>query len=116
MDTFGWNRKKATLIGGVALLVLSLPCVFGYNIWSNVHVIGARDILDSEDFIVSNLLLPIGSLVYLLFCVSKWGWGFDKYLAEANEGQGLKFSPKLKVYFQWILPILILIILIQGLL
>ena len=116
MDTFGWSRKKATLIGGVALLVLSLPCVFGYNIWSNVHVIGARDILDSEDFIVSNLLLPIGSLVYLLFCVSKWGWGFDKYLAEANEGQGLKFSPKLKVYFQWILPILILIILIQGLL
>ena len=116
MDTFGWNRKKATLIGGVALLVLSLPCVFGYNIWSNVHVIGARDILDSEDFIVSNLLLPIGSLVYLLFCVSKWGWGFDKYLAEANEGQGLKFSPKLKIYFQWILPILILIILIQGLL
>ena len=116
MDTFGWNRKKATLIGGVALLVLSLPCVFGYNIWSNVHIIGARDILDGEDFIVSNLLLPIGSLVYLLFCVSKWGWGFDKYLAEANEGQGLKFSPKLKVYFQWILPILILIILIQGLL
>ena len=116
MDTFGWSRKKATFIGGVLLLILSLPCVFGYNIWSNVHVIGARDILDSEDFIVSNLLLPIGSLVYLLFCVTKWGWGFDKYLAEANEGQGLKFSPKLKIYFQWILPVLILIILIQGLL
>ena len=95
--------------------MLSLPCVFGYNIWSNVHLIGGRDILDSEDFIVSNLLLPIGSLVYLLFCVTKWGWGFDKYLAEANHGKGLKLSPKLKPYFQWILPILILIILIQGL-
>ena len=115
MDTFGWSRKKASVIGCIALLILSLPCVFGYNIWSNVHIIGARDVLDSEDFIVSNLLLPIGSLVYLLFCVSKWGWGFDKYIAEANEGQGLKFSPKLKLYFQWILPILILIILVQGL-
>ena len=115
MDTFGWSRKKASVIGCIALLILSLPCVFGYNIWSNVHIIGARDILDSEDFIVSNLLLPIGSLVYLLFCVSKWGWGFDKYIAEANEGQGIKFSPKLKIYFQWILPILIFIILVQGL-
>ena len=115
MDTFGWSRKKASVIGCILLLILSLPCVFGYNIWSNVHLIGGRDILDTEDFIVSNLLLPIGSLVYLLFCVSKWGWGFDKYIAEANEGQGIKFSPKLKLYFQWILPILILIILIQGL-
>ena len=115
MDTFGWSRKKAALINGIALLVLSLPCVFGYNIWSDVHIIGGRDILDSEDFIVSNLLLPIGSLVYLLFCVTKWGWGFDKYLAEANRGKGLKFSPKLKPYFQWVLPILILIILVQGL-
>ena len=72
-------------------------------------------ILDIEDFLVSNLLLPIGSLVYLLFCVTKWGWGFDKYLAEANRGQGMKFSPKLKPYFQWVLPILIVIILVQGL-
>ena len=115
MDTFGWSRTKASVVNGILLLALSLPCVFGYNIWSNVHLIGGRDILDSEDFIVSNLLLPIGSLVYLLFCVTKWGWGFDKYLAEANRGTGLKFSPKLKFYFQWILPILILIILVQGL-
>ena len=115
MDTFGWSRKKATVINGLLLLVLSLPCVFGYNLWENVHLIGGRDILDTEDFLVSSLLLPIGSLVYLLFCVTKWGWGFDKYLAEANRGTGMKFSPKLKLYFQWILPILILIILIQGL-
>ena len=116
MDTFGWSRKKAAVINGLLLLVLSLPCVFGYNLWSNVRLIGGRDVLDTEDFLVSNLLLPIGSLVYLLFCVSKWGWGFDKYLAEANKGAGMKFSPKLRLYFQWILPILILIILIQGLL
>ena len=115
MDTFDWSRTKASVVNGILLLVLSLPCVFGYNIWSNVHLIGGRDVLDSEDFIVSNLLLPIGSLVYLLFCVTKWGWGFDKYLAEANHGKGLKLFPKLKPYFQWILPILILIILIQGL-
>ena len=115
IDTFGWSRKKATLIGGILIALLSLPCVFGYNLWSNVHLIGGRDILDSEDFLVSNLLLPIGSLVYLLFCVTKMGWGFDKYLAEANRGTGLKMSPKLKLYFQWVLPILILIILVQGL-
>ena len=115
IDTFGWSRKKATLIGGVLIALLSLPCVFGYNLWSNVHLIGGRDILDSEDFLVSNLLLPIGSLVYLLFCVTKMGWGFDKYLVEANRGTGMKFSPKLKLYFQWVLPILILIILVQGL-
>ena len=71
--------------------------------------------LDSEDFIVSNLLLPIGSLIYLLFCVTKWGWGFDNYLEEANTGRGLKLSAKLKPYFQFILPLLIVFILIQGL-
>ena len=108
--------KRELCIGGVLLLALSLPCVFGYNIWSSVHLIGGRDILDSEDFIVSNLLLPIGSLVYLLFCVTKCGWGFDRYLAEANRGKGMKLSLKLKPYFQWVLPILILIILLQGLL
>lgn len=115
MDTFGISRKKAVIINFVLVAVLSLPCVFGYNIWSDLHIIGARDVLDSEDFLVSNLLLPIGSLVYLLFCVSKWGWGFDKYIAEVNKGKGIKLSPKLKPYFQYVLPVLILIILIQGL-
>lgn len=97
------------------LALLSLPCVFGYNIWSDLHIIGGHDVLDSEDFIVSNLLPPCGSLVYLLFCVSKWGWGFDRYIAEVNKGEGLKLSPKLKPYFRHVLPVLILIILIQGL-
>lgn len=116
MDTFGWSRKKASAIGCVALLILSLPCVFGYNIWSDLKLIGGRDVLDTEDFIVSNLLLPLGSLVYLLFCVTKWGWGFDKYLDEVNTGAGLKISRKLKPYFQFVLPLLILVIFIQGLL
>ena len=115
MDTFGISRKKAVLINGVLIAVLSLPCVFGYNIWSDFRPILGKDVLDSEDFLVSNLLLPIGSLVYLLFCVTKWGWGFDKYLAEANKGTGLRFARWLKPYFQWVLPILIVIILLQGL-
>ena len=115
MDTFGWSRKKAALINGLLLAVLILPCVLGFNVWSHVQLVG-RGVLDMEDFAVSNLLLPIGSLVYLLFCVTKWGWGFDKYLAEANRGSGLKLSPKLKPYFQWVLPVLILLILVQGLL
>ena len=115
MDTFGISRKKAVWINGILLAVLSLPCVLGFNLWSQVHLINGGNVLDSEDFIVSNLLLPIGSLVYLLFCVTKWGWGFDRYLAEANRGSGLKISPKLKPYFQWILPVLIVVILLQGL-
>ena len=115
MDMFGMSRKKASVINCVIVLVLSMPCVLGYNVWSNLHLIGDRDILDSEDFIVSNLLLPIGSLIYLLFCVTKWGWGFDKYREEANTGSGLKIAKWLKPYFMFILPILILIILITGL-
>ena len=115
MDMFGMSRKKASVINCVIVLVLSLPCVLGYNVWSNLHLIGGRDVLDSEDFIVSNLLLPIGSLIYLLFCVTKWGWGFDKYREEANTGSGLKIAKWLKPYFMFILPILILIILITGL-
>ena len=115
MDMFGWSRNKAALINCIVILIASLPCVLGYNVWSNLHLIGGRDVLDSEDFIVSNLLLPIGSLIYLLFCVTKLGWGFEKYCEEANTGDGIKISKKLKPYFQFILPILIVFILIQGL-
>lgn len=115
IDNFGWSRKKASLVNCIFVLITSLPCVLGYNVWSGLHIIGGRDVLDSEDFLVSNLLLPIGSLVFLLFCVTRWGWGFDKYLEEANAGKGLKLSGHLKYYFRFVLPILILIILIQGL-
>ena len=115
MDMFGWSRKKAALVNCIIILVASIPCVLGYNVWSDLHLIGGRDVLDSEDFIVSNLLLPLGSLIYLLFCVTKWGWGFDNYLKEANTGEGLKIAKGLKPYFQFLLPVLILIILLQGL-
>ena len=116
MDMFGWSRNKTAIINCIIILIASLPCVLGYNVWSNLHLIGGRDVLDSEDFLVSNLLLPLGSLIYLLFCVTKWGWGFDNYIEEVNTGSGLKMSRKLKPYFQFVHPVLILIILIQGLL
>lgn len=118
IDNFGWSRKKAVVINCILILVLSLPCVLGYNLWSDLRLIGGRDVLDSEDFLVSNLLLPLGSLVYLLFCVTRRGWGFEQYLAEANKGQGIKIPENkfLKYYFRFILPVLILVILIQGLL
>ena len=115
MDMFGWSRNKTAFINCIIILIASLPCVLGYNVWSDLHLIGGRDVLDSEDFIVSNLLLPGGSLIYLLFCVTKWGWGFDNYLEEANTGKGLKIAKGLKPYFQFVLPVLILFILIQGL-
>lgn len=116
MDMFGWSRNKTAIINCIIILIASLPCVLGYNVWSDLHLIGGRDVLDSEDFLVSNLLLPLGSLIYLLFCVTNWGWGFDNYIEEVNTGSGLKMSRKLKPYFQFVLPVLILIILIQGLL
>ena len=115
IDMFGISRKKASFICCILILILSLPCVLGYNVWSDLHIIGGRDVLDSEDFIVSNLLLPIGSLIFLLFCVTKWGWGFDKYIEECNTGSGLKIPRAFKPYFQFILPILIIAILISGL-
>lgn len=114
-DNLGWSRSKSLICNLVFMLVASLPVVFGYNIWSDVHLIGGRDILDSEDFIVSNLLLPIGAIVYTLFCVSRYGWGFDKYLEEVNTGEGVKLSAKLKPYLVYVLPVLILVIIITGL-
>ena len=114
-DNWGWSRKKSVGIIGAVLFIGSIPCVLGYNVWSGVHPMPGKDILDFEDFLVSSLLLPIGSLIYLLFCVSRHGWGFDKYLAECNKGKGIKMSPKFKIYFRYILPILIIIILVVGL-
>ena len=114
-DNWGWSRKKSVGIIGAVLFLTSIPCVLGYNVWSGFHPMPGKDNLDLEDFLVSSLLLPIGSLIYLLFCVSRHGWGFDKYLAECNKGTGIKMSPKFKVYFRYILPILIIIILVVGL-
>ena len=116
IDMFGFSRKKAVVANCVFLLLASMPCLLGYNVLSGVHLIGGRDVLDTEDFLVSNLLLPLGSLVYLLFCTTRWGWGFDNYLAEANAGEGIKLSPRFKLFFQFVLPALILVIFFSGLL
>ena len=116
IDNFGWSRRKSVLVNFPIILIGSIPCVLGFNVWSSLTLIGGRGVLDSEDFLVSNLLLPLGSLIFLLFCVTRFGWGFDRYLEEANTGRGLKLSRKLKPYFQFILPLMILFILIQGLL
>lgn len=115
IDNFGWSRKKAVVINCIFILVASIPCVLGFNIWSDLKLIRGYDVMNTEDFIVSNLLLPLGSLIFLLFCVTKWGWGFDKYLEEANTGKGMKIPKTFKPFFQFVLPILILIILIQSL-
>lgn len=115
IDNFGWSRRKAAVLNCLFILLASMPCVLGNNLWSGVRLLG-KDVLDFEDFLVSNLLLPLGSLVYLLFCVTKWGWGYDNYLKEANTGSGLKMPRYLKPYFQFILPVLVLVILFQGLL
>lgn len=116
MDLWGWSRKKAILINGIVIAVLSLPCVFGFNLLSDFQPFGAGStIQDLEDFIVSNTLLPLGSLVYLLFCVSKRGWGWNNFLAEANTGErGLRFPKWAKFYCKWILPFIILFIFVMG--
>lgn len=99
MDLFHWSRKKACLVNLAALIVLSLPCVLGYNLWSAFQPLGEGSaVLDLEDFAVSNVILPIGSLCYLLFCVTRYGWGFDHYLEETNTGTGLKMPKGLRFY------------------
>ena len=115
IDTFGISRKKAVILNCVFILIASLPALLGYNLLSDVHLIGGRDILDTEDFIVSNLLLPAGSLIYLLFCVTRFGWGFDNYIKEVNTGTGIKLGRWMKPYLQFVLPVLILLILVLGL-
>ena len=115
MDLFGTSRKQTVLINGIAIILLSLPCVFGFNIWSDFQPMGAGStIQDLEDFIVSNNLLPLGSMVYLLFCTSRYGWGWKNFLAEADTGKGVKFPAWARVYVSYILPLIVLFIFIMG--
>ena len=108
MELTGRSRKKACLICGGGLFLLSLPCIFGYNLWSGFAPFGGDStIMDLEDFIVSNVLLPVGSLIYCLFCVSRYGWGFDKLVSEANEGKGLKIAKWMRPYLCYVLPVLL---------
>lgn len=115
LDLFGWTRKKAVAVNLVLVMVLSLPCVFGFNLWNSFQPLGAGStIQDLEDFIVSNNLLPLGSLVYLLFCTSRYGWGWKNFIAEADAGVGIKFPKWSRLYVSYILPLIVLFIFVMG--
>lgn len=117
IDTFGWSRKKSVIVNAIGLTLLSLPVAFEGNLLNGITVIGNRAFLDSWDFIVSNLLLPLGSLVVCIFCTTKYGWGYSNFLTEANTGEGMKIgkSKALKFYFNYILPLLVILIIVLGL-
>lgn len=116
MDKWEVSRKKSSLINGIIILIGSVPAVLGYNVWKGFQPRGAEStILDLEDFLVSNLILPGGAIVFLLFCMTKWGWGFENYLAETNTGMGLKMPRILRGYLTYVMPCIILVIIILGL-
>lgn len=113
IDLWGWSRKKAILVNLVVILVLSMPCVLGFNVLSSIQPLGAgTTIQDLEDFIISNNLLPIGSVLYLLFCTSRYGWGWKNFIAEADAGKGIQFPKWARFYVTYILPIIVIAILI----
>lgn len=115
MDLFGWDRKKACLINMAGIGILSMPAVLGFNILSFIQPLGAKtSIMDLEDFLVSYNILPLGSLLFVLFCVKKTGWGFDNFVNEVDQGKGLKFPRWIKIYMQYILPLIILVIYFKG--
>ena len=117
MDLTGWGRKKAALVNGVVVALISMPCVLGFNVWSAFAPRGAgTNILDLEDYLISNVLLPFGSLVYLFFCISRVGWGFKKYQAEANVGEGAKIPNWMRVYVTYILPFFVAFLFIHSVL
>ena len=109
------EQKKATLVNIVLIIVLSLPAVFGYNLLSFIQPLGdGSAIMDLEDFIVSHNILPLGSLVYLLFCVNRYGWGWDNFIREADTGNGIKFPKWARGYVTYLLPLIVLYIFVQG--
>ena len=114
MDQWCISRSKAVLIDGVLIIVLSLPCALGFNVWSGFTVPGIGDIQGLEDFILSNNILPLGSLALALFCCFGFGWGWDRFVEEANTGEGLKVQPWMKPIFKFVVPAAILFIYIYG--
>ena len=114
-DLFGWGRKKSCIVNGILLFVLSLPCSHGFNLLSFIQPLGeGTSIMDLEDFIVSNLILPLGSLVIILFCVLKKGWGWDNYIKEANTGKGLKMKNFMRGYVTCVLPVMVIVLFVIG--
>ncbi|GKH50486.1 MAG: sodium-dependent transporter [Oscillospiraceae bacterium] len=115
IDRWGWDRKKAVPVNLILIAVCSLPAALGFNLFSGIQPLGAGStILDLEDFLVSNNLLPLGSLVFAIFCTCSFGWGWDRFIAEADAGSGPKFPKGLRFYFLWVVPILVLWIFVQG--
>lgn len=116
VDLSGWSRRKASLVNGVLLFVLSVPCVLGFNVWKGFMPMGEEStIMDLEDFIVSNLMLPLGALVFVVFCTCRYGWGWKKFRAEANEGKGLKVAGWMRGYLTYVLPLVLVAIFVIGL-
>ena len=114
-DLTGCTINKAVLCNMAAVILLSLPCVLGFNLWSGFMPFGeGSNVLDLEDFIISNNLLPLGSLIYLAFCTTRYGWGFENFMKEANEGKGIKFPRWVRGYVTFVLPLIVLVIFIQG--
>ena len=111
----GWSRKKTCFVSCIGIFLLSLPCLLGYNVWSHILPIAGHDILDSEDFLVSNLMLPLGSLIFVLFCTTRYGWGWKNFMAEANEGTGLKVAKWMRPYMTYVLPVIVFVIFVVGL-
>ena len=111
----GWCRKKTCFVSCIGIFLLSLPCLLGYNVWSHILPIAGHDILDSEDFLVSNLMLPLGSLIFVLFCTTRYGWGWKNFMAEANEGTGLKVAKWMRPYMTYVLPVIVFVIFVVGL-
>ena len=113
-DLTGWERKKASLICGLSLMVLCMPCVLGLTVWSNVTIMGLS-IMDFEDFVVNSILLPVGSLMFALFCTLRYGWGWKNFVKEANEGGGLKIVGWMRLYMTYVVPVVIAFIFVYGL-
>lgn len=115
IELFSWSRKKSCIVNGIAIFILSIPCVLGFNEWSGFQIAG-KGIMDLEDFMVSNLLLPLGSLVYILFCVTRYGWGWDRFVEEANMGKGLKVASWMRPYMTYVLPVIVVVLFLLGIL
>lgn len=114
-DNYGWSRKKSVLVNGILIAILSMPCVLGYNLWADFQPLGEGSaVLDLEDFIVSNNLLPLGSLAFVLFCTRKTGWGWGGFINEVNSGKGLQFPQNLQGYMSYVLPIVIIVVYLKG--
>ena len=116
MELTGWSRKKTCLINCIAVLILSLPCALGFNLLSFIEPLGkGTSFLDLEDFLVSNLILPIGSLIFVVFCTAEFGWGWNNFVKEANKGKGIKVASWMRLYMSYVLPVIVFLLIMLGL-